>query len=104
MNPLAGASARLKGKPGRPRTRPERPAVPVVQVTGVAPITPRLLDVAGTAAYLGGIAEDSVRDLDARGVLRRVRLPGAGDRDMRRCLYDVRDLDALIEAWKDDGR
>jgi hypothetical protein len=67
--------------------------VPVVQVTGVAPITPRLLDVAGTAAYLGGIAEDS-----------RVRLPGAGDRDMRRCLYDVRDLDALIEAWKDDGR
>jgi hypothetical protein len=55
-----------------------------------------LLDVGGAARYLS-VAEDTIRELDARGALRRVRLPGAGDRDLKRVLFDVRDLDALVE-------
>jgi len=102
--PLAAAKERLKGKPGRPRTRPERPPAPVVQVTAVAPLHPRLVDVSGAGLYLGGLADDTVRELEARGVLQRVRVPGAGDRDLKRVLFDVRDLDRLIETWKDDGR
>lgn len=102
--PLAAASARLKGKPGRPRTRPERPPAPVVQVGGVAPLAPRLLDVTGAALYLG-VADDTIRDLDSRGVLKRVRLPGPGASDLRRVLFDRHDLDALIEQSKNgEGR
>jgi hypothetical protein len=44
---------------------------------------------------------DGIRDLDARGVLTRVRLPGPNGGDLRRVLYDVRDLDRLIERMKD---
>jgi hypothetical protein len=77
--------------------------MPVVQVAAVAPIAPRLLDVAGAARYLS-VADDTVRDLDSRGVLRRVRLPGAGDRDLKRVLFDREDLDRLIETRKDEAR
>jgi hypothetical protein len=73
-----------------------------VQIAAVAPLTPRLLDVGGAARYLS-VAEDTIRDLDARGALRRIRLPGAGDRDLKRVLFDVRDLDALIERVKDEA-
>lgn len=98
--PLAAASARLKGKPGRPASRPtERPLVPVVQIAAVAPLRPRLVDVAGAARYLS-VGDDTIRDFDSRGVLRRVRLPGPGTADLRRVLFDVRDLDRLIEHHK----
>jgi hypothetical protein len=60
--------------------------------------------VPGAGRYLGGLADDTVRDLAARGVLQRVRVPGAGDRDLKRVLFDARDLDRLIESWKDDRR
>ena len=64
----------------------------------------RLLDRAAAACYLG-LSLRAVVGLDNAGYLRRVRIPpltnGAA---VRRVLYDVRDLDALIECWKDPPR
>lgn len=67
------------------------------------PETPaRLLDVIATAHYLGGICTDSVRALVTRGVLVPVRLPSTRrpGESSRRLLFDVRDLDILIDRWK----
>jgi Helix-turn-helix domain len=92
--PLADAAARLRGKPGRPpKSR--------FEVTTVIPVGPRVLDVKAAARYLC-ISEDAVRDLAARKELRRVRLPGVGNRDLTRVLFDRQDLDALVERMKDD--
>ena len=65
-------------------------------------MTPRLLDVKDAAEYLGGISEATIRRLVERGELRPVRLPSvrhAGEMG-RRLLFDVRDLDAVVEKWK----
>ena len=79
----------------------------------VCPPQARLLDVEDAAAYLG-ISSWTLRDLHAAGRLPRVRLPLAGDRECRRLLFDVRDLDQLVElskgsdamrtAWSPAGR
>jgi excisionase family DNA binding protein len=106
--PLAAASARLRRRPGRPRTRPEPAprhvsghveveprkitAVPLVPTTNGPVDGPRLLDVAAAAEYLG-VSAWTVRDLVERGSLARVALPG-----VRRLLFDRYDLDRLIEA------
>ena len=66
----------------------------------VGALSPRLVDVAGAGKYLGGLSPDVVRELDGR-VLRRVRLPGSNGRDLNRVLFDVQDLDELIERSKD---
>jgi hypothetical protein len=100
--PLAAASERLKGKPGRPKTRPERQPAPVVQVGGVAPLAPRLLDRQGAAAYYS-VAPDTIDQLDAAGVLSRVRLPNGSRGDLKRVLYDREDLDALVARMKDSA-
>jgi hypothetical protein len=42
-----------------------------------------------------------VRDLHAAGRLPRVKYQLAGDLECRRLLFDVRDLDQLIERSKD---
>ena len=65
--------------------------------------SPRLLGLRAAAAYLG-VGERTARELDAAGVLRRVRIPAPGAAAVRRLLYDRQDLDALIEAWKDPAR
>jgi hypothetical protein len=98
---LAATSARLRGKPGRPRTRP--PAAPAVGIVtaAVGAIAPRLLDLEAAARYLGGISTWSVRDLLDSGRLHRVRLPGANGSDFRRVLLDVQELDALIAQSRD---
>jgi hypothetical protein len=59
--------------------------------------------VKGAAHYLS-LSVDSVRDLDARGLLRRVPLPGANGADLHVVLYDRVDLDALIERLKEPAR
>ena len=66
----------------------------------VAPVHPRLLDLHATAAYLG-VSEWTIRDLEGVGVLPRVRLPLPNHKELRKILFDVRDLDHLIETWKE---
>ena len=117
----------MKGKPGRPRkplpghesghstgtakheTRvnggDERGAL----VTGaVAPVAPRLFDLAASAAYLG-ISPWVIRDLQHAGILARVYVPGPPsqpgkpqrvDENLRKLLFDRVDLDRLVEVWK----
>jgi hypothetical protein len=97
--PLAAAAVRLRGKPGRPRKA--HPADPIAAIAvAAAGLPPRLLDVEAAARYLS-ISSWTVRDLYASGRLPRVRFPLGGDRELRRLLFDVRDLDKLIEAARE---
>jgi hypothetical protein len=98
---LAGAATRLRRPPGRPRSKP---SLEEQAVAALSPAAPRLLDVAGAAAYLGGISPRTVHELRAAGHLRPVRLPLAGDRELRKLLFDRLDLDAFIEASKEPAR
>ena len=97
--PLADASPRLRRKPGRPKktgdTLPE-------QATQKLGLQPRLVDVEGAAAYLS-VSPWTIRDLQTSGRLPRVRLPLRDDREIRRLLFDVRYLDALIEQSREAG-
>lgn len=113
--PLAAAAERLRRKPGRPR-KAQDGHVPgtssagsrisggspggALAVTAGAPLPPRLLDLRATAAYLG-VSCWTVRDLEAAGTLRRVRVPLPGNGELRKLLFDRADLDALVEAWKE---
>ena len=94
--PLAGASARLKGKPGRPRRSVTTPSP---TPDAVREQIHRLFDLGATAIYLG-VSGWTVRDLEASGVLKRVRIPLPRGGEIRKVLFDVRDLDALVEKWK----
>ncbi len=67
----------------------------------VRAIVPRLLSLEATAAYLG-ISPWTVRDLEAAGVLPRVRIPLPNNGELRKLLFDREDLDRLIEAWKEN--
>jgi hypothetical protein len=115
--PLAAASERLRGRPGRPRkgtteaqatngTRVNSEVLGSGQDSQSGRPTllseRRLLDVAQTAAYLGGLGEDTVRELDASGVLTpaRVTIPGASGRPMRKVLFDRLVLDRLADGWR----
>jgi len=69
----------------------------------LCPITARLLDLPTAALYLG-VSPWTVRDLDAAGVLPRVRVPLPGRGELRRVLFDKEDLDRLIAAWKEPTR
>jgi hypothetical protein len=63
---------------------------------------PRLLDLAGAAAYLG-ISRSAIRQLVDNGQLSRVHLPGLSqpDRSLHRFLRDKADLDAFIDRGKE---
>jgi hypothetical protein len=63
-------------------------------------IGPRLLDLDAAAAYLS-VSPWTVRDLEAAGVLLRVRVPLPDGRELRKLLFDKADLDRLIGRWKD---
>jgi len=127
---LVAAQRRL-GRPGRPRrdgqgvgqsaaqprrnaTAPRGTSVPETEGPGrrarrlaraeiAVRSGARLLDVDGAALYLG-VSAWTIRDLFAAGRLARVTLPYA-DTDprgeVRRLLFDVRDLDALIDRAKE---
>ena len=106
LKPLAAASERIKGKPGRPRKQPASADVlktPPPKLASVAPTTPRLVDLEGAALYLGSISMWTVRDFITNGSLCPVRLPMPGGRDLRRVLLDVHDLDALVERSKEQA-
>jgi hypothetical protein len=108
--PLAAAGERRKGKPGRPRKvetpeeREERATQRLAaKAAAIAAAHARLLDLDCSAKYLG-VSAWSVRDLEANGTLKRVRIPLARGRDLRKLLFDRADLDGLIETWKEAGR
>jgi hypothetical protein len=61
---------------------------------------PRLLDLDRAASYLS-VSSWTVRDLEAAGVLPRVRVPLPDGRELRKLLFDKADLDRLIDAWKE---
>ncbi len=63
-------------------------------------LSPRLLDLARTADYLS-VSPWTVRDLEAAGVIARVRVP-LPTGEVRKLLFDRQDLDKLIESWKDE--
>ena len=66
----------------------------------VSPVTPRLLDLHGAAAYLG-LSEWTLRDLEHAGILPRVRVPLPNQGELRKILFDRLDLDHAIEVWKE---
>jgi hypothetical protein len=118
---LAATAARLRGRAGRPRKAPgegtgrAQPLHDNRTNGGVAggaqdsesgrptPLTERrLLDVPMLGAYLGGLGEDTVREMDASGVLTaaRVRLPAANGRELRKVLFDREVIDRLVAGWR----
>lgn len=62
----------------------------------------RLLDVPMLGAYLGGLGDDTVREMDASGVLTsaRVRLPAGNGRELRKVVYDRLEVDRLVAGWR----
>jgi hypothetical protein len=68
--------------------------------TTVVPVMARLLDLDSAALYLG-VSSWTVRDLEASGILARVRIPLPHHGELRKLLFDKADLDRLIECWKD---
>ena len=58
------------------------------------------LRCAETGRYLGNLSMQTVIEMDNAGVLKRVRITMAKGIELRKCLYDVRDLDRLIEGSK----
>ena len=66
----------------------------------IAPLAPRLLDLHAAALYLG-VSEWTVRDLEAGGMLKRVRLPLPNGGEVRKLLFCKEDLDRLVENSKD---
>ena len=66
----------------------------------LASLAPRLFDLATAAHYLG-LSAWTVRELEAKGVLPRVRVPLPNQGELRKILFDKADLDRLIEAWKE---
>ena len=102
--PLSAASHRLRGRPGRPRTRPVSHGprhgarqVPVQVEPVERPQNPqslergRLLSLKGAASYLG-VSDWTLRKLMVERDVVPIRLPG-----VCRLLFDRADLDRLIE-------
>ena len=108
--PLASASARLRGKPGRPRLSDEEKARRAAkgaesrrarQQAQFDAVKPRLADYDGLSRYLGGLSTWVLRDLAHNKVIPIVRIPAASGRDVRRDFFDLNDADRLIESWKE---
>jgi hypothetical protein len=103
--PLAAASHRLRGKPGRPRVSKAPAPIGARETaqTSAAPVPAlcpsRLLDLDAAGAYLA-VSSWTVRDLIAAGTLARVRIPLRNGGELRKVLLDREDLDRLVAGWK----
>ena len=113
--PLAQASRRLRGRPGRPRKTPcgdssgdsreprrmevremaAHPAARTQDSPSCAPPGPRLLTRQQAADYLN-LSSDMLDRLTQQGELPRVQF-ALGNRNVRKVLYDRADLDRLVE-------
>ncbi len=62
-------------------------------------VVPRLFGVHEAGQYLG-VAADTIRELVSAGHLPTVRLPGTNG-SLRKILVDVRDLDRLVETYRE---
>ncbi len=89
---------RVNGGLGDGAGAPQAPALPAL-----AALSPRLLDLRAAALYLG-LAAWSVRELEWKGVLRRVRVPLPNGGELRKVLFDRVDLDGLVDRWKSGAR
>jgi excisionase family DNA binding protein len=89
-----------RGPSARARLEVREPAA-AYQVTtqSTSAVPRRLLELHEAAAYLG-VSPWTVRDLEAAGTIRRVRVPLSGGRELRRLLFDKTELDRLIEIWQ----
>jgi hypothetical protein len=106
--PLAAASDRIRGKPGRPPVNDETKAKRAKtrlenQAAQLAAVTPRLLDLDGAAKYLS-LTTWTLRDLIDNGTLQRVIIPAGPGRDVRRVLFDRAQLDELVLRWREAPR
>lgn len=119
--PLAEASERLRGKPGRPRTAVSRvpqppraevmrtsvrpaeapePAQNAAPVTGAPPAVadlwlswPRVLTLEQAAKYLA-VSAWTLRELRAAGHVPKLAIPG-----LRVLRFDRVQLDRVVDAW-----
>jgi hypothetical protein len=62
-----------------------------------AAVPPRLFNLDTAAAYLS-MSPWTIRDLEAKGILPRVRVPLPQGGELRKLLFDKADLDRLIGA------
>jgi len=100
------ATAHRPPNPGRPPkvqsghlSSTARPKSSVNGATSSDPSLARLLNLKAAANYLG-VSPWTIRDLEAKGVLKRVTVPLPSGMELRKLLFDKVDLDCLIEAWK----
>jgi hypothetical protein len=105
-------SVQMASKPGRPkkveagdisgRANGQAHAGEVLRAAALSQgaLVPRLLDLDAAATYLS-LSPWTIRDLEAKGVLPRVRVPLPQGGELRKLLFDKTDLDRLIGAWKD---
>ena len=62
----------------------------------------RLYDLPAASRYLG-VSPWTTRDLEAAGILSRVRVPTRNNGELKKLLFDRADLDRCIDAWKAGG-
>jgi len=110
----AASNVRLSKGPGRPKKVESGRITDIVDdqvcgreglqalIVGQIAIPPRLLNLEAAAVYLG-ISPWTIRDLEAAGVLNRVRVPLPDGRELGKLLFDRCALDRLIRAWKDSA-
>jgi excisionase family DNA binding protein len=92
--------SRRRDRSARVRLEVREPAAAYQVTTQSTNAVPRrLLELQEAAEYLG-VSPWTVRDLVAAGTIRRVRVPLAGGRELRRLLFDKTELDHLIDIWK----
>jgi hypothetical protein len=99
-------SVQMTNKPRRPRKVESGHITGTVEAeagrreSAQGAIIPRLFNLDTAAAYLS-MSPWTIRDLEAAGVLPRVRVPLPQGGELRKLLFDKADLDRLIGAWKE---
>ncbi len=83
------------------------PEIGAPALQAVAPLAPRLLDLAGAAAYMA-VSPWTIRQWEAEGALPRVRIDlqitnKRRGGECRKLLFDRADLDQLIERSKESA-